>query len=1157
MSVKHRNTVNVRSAKRRKLSHDSSQNDDVNMQHEDALSEESEAISDHKEDAESDSENDSPDDDNDDDDARIVGSANAKQKRSTAFRSQLKTSAVPNSSTNTAASLMFQAQTLVADMRPNYDEHLKKARPVIDRIVEVIKAVPEQQPMSLAEAQSFSQKQLRATIPWNPRPHSDVKYNFSFLRPSRITTEGSLIGKLGTRDSLTATITPEMPSELFQEKDYLNYRALHKRAFYLACLASTLSKEMQKDFVMEFCFRDENELVPVLRLSAKANSNPVSSEIFYVSPIFPDSLGPVARMTPAHSCVRKDELAQNQKEKGSDATPVYNNTLRHLSTSTNLSKLVYTAARKVDHFADACLLGDIWLRQRGLSTSRSNGGFGLEEWAIMCALLLEGGGHQGRALFSPRYSMIQLFKAMLQVLGSRDMRRPLVVRGHNQFDTSSVPILYDAETGVNVLYKMTPWSYSRLKHQAASSLTLLNSKKGNTFDSTFIIRVSDTVMQYDESYEIDLTGMPDNSLSKVVQFHDVLEKGLNDRASLIDIRHGSSPTWKLTSSAVSVARQKIVIGLLINPETANRLIDHGPSVEEKHESEQFRKFWGEKSELRRFKDGRINETLVWSAGVPVAQQIITYLCGRHFKLSSSAICASPALATSQLPSKLSADEALAAVHTRFQSFSSTLHHLDGLPLPIRSVSASSESLRSASLILPLEPSTVQPIDTIVQFDSSGRWPDDLRAIQYTKIAFLTKVGDLLRAQDQSLEVRLGLENTDRSTLGTHNTSFLDVIQQPPSPAIPPIIFRIRIHHERELHLIQQALAAKTTLSPADRDVYQSALLIQKQSIASIVHTNAIRALITIFPPLSDTIRLLKRFTACHHLALHIPAEVAEIVAANVFLNPAPWTAPGTATTAFARCLHFLARWDWTIQPLIIDLGPSQDMDVEQRKEIETRFNAWRTMDPNMNVVAYFVGTNIDGTGVAWTQGAAGLDPRPPRVVAGRLTALASAAIELMKAKSQSDSPIMTVGDWEGIFSSSLEDFDFVLHLKEPKKAKAGSGQFKNLELASALNIDTTGIDDATEYVKDLTQAFGSAAIFFYGGKGSKGHVICGLWRPHVRGEGFKPWKIRLGYSTVPVPSDSGSDGKKNEVMCKVNVEGMLAEMAMMGEGIVERISVKE
>ncbi|KAK5099511.1 U3 snoRNP protein [Exophiala xenobiotica] len=1137
-------------AKRRKLSHES-------LEVEEALDYRAESHRDSPE-AEATGE------DSSDDDVDVLEAPENPTRygaRTKSRTSDARSNAVTLPTGSSSATLTFQAQTLIAELKPDYASRIRKMRPTADKVIEIIKAIPELQSMSLTEAQAFSRETLGVAIPWLSAPPSDIKYKFSFSKPSSTTVQGALMHNLGPQTSSGMVIVPEMPASMFQDKDYLNFRALHKRAFYLACIASALRKELQDNFSIRYASADGNELMSAIRLVPKSGKKGLSESAFEISPSLPSSLGPVDKMTPAYNCIRKGDLTKEQDIGSSNGSAFYNSTLRSLAAVGSLQSLLKYAANKADHFRDACLLGAVWLQQRDFSSARADGGFGLDEWAVVCALLLESGGHQGRPLFSPRYSAIQLFKAMLQVLSSRDMYDPLVVRGAMKLSNSNRPVLYDAHTGVNLLYKMTPWSYARLKHHATNSLEAVNSKNLSGFEPTFISKTSDPTMQFDESYEIDFSRSSPSELDLV---YDIIKKGLGDRVSLVDLRHVQDSSWNLSLSPPSVEVAKVTIGLLINPEAALRFVDHGPAVEEKQESKQFRDFWGDKAELRRFKNGRISESLAWSADTPVAQQIIQYLCAKYFKLSPSAIKRSAGLQRTQLQSSLSSEEAFQAVNTKFQSLSSTLHHLDGLPLLVRSVSAASEHLRSSSLTLPLEPGAGHPIDAIIQFDSSGRWPDDLQAIQYTKIAFLNQVADKLAHNDRTLQTRIGLENTSTSSLGTHNTSYLDIIYASPTSAIPPIIFRLRIYHERELHLLQQALAVKTTLSLPVRETYQSALHAQKQTAAAVAHTTAIRTLITSFPPLSTTIRLLKSFIASHNLTLHVPDPILEVLAAHVFLSPSPWSTPGTATTAFARCLHFLARWDWTIEPLVVDLSLSQDMNIEQRHELGTRFAAWRKMDPNMNTVSWFAGTNIDSTGVVWSQGVAGQDPKPPRVIAGRLTALARAAMELVKSKNDAESKIMTNGDWDSIFSSSLEDFDFVLHLRGRKKAKSKSGQYKNLEIAAGLDIDTTGIDTVASYVEDLQRCFGSTAIFFYCGRDGGSNAVGGLWRPHVRGKEARPWRLRLGYSTVPLPMPAGTEPNGNgeddetakKAMCRVNVDGMLAEIGLMGEGIVEKITTK-
>lgn len=96
------------------------------------------------------------------------------------------------------------------------------------------------------------------------------------------------------------------------------------------------------------------------------------------------------------------------------------------------------------------------------------GGFGPFEWAAICAALLHGRNSQEQAPVAPGFSGYQLFKAMLQFLTSRDMAAvPFLFQADSlTVQKSEVPVFFDGPRGLNILYKMTPWSYALvISHQ--------------------------------------------------------------------------------------------------------------------------------------------------------------------------------------------------------------------------------------------------------------------------------------------------------------------------------------------------------------------------------------------------------------------------------------------------------------------------------------------------------------------------------------------------------------------------------------------------------------------------------------------------------------------------------------------------------------------
>ena len=101
-----------------------------------------------------------------------------------------------------------------------------------------------------------------------------------------------------------------------------------------------------------------------------------------------------------------------------------------------------------------------------------------------------------------------------------------------------------------------------------------------------------------------------------------------------------------------------------------------------------------------------------------------------------------------------------------------------------------------------------------------------------------------------------------------------------------------------------------------------------------------------------------------------------------------------------------------------------------------------------------------------------------------------------------------------------------------------------------MDTDAIGFDAVELFVKDLEDKFEHFILFFYDRDGGK--VIAGLWNPRVLKQ--HDFRVRLGVSSMPVaPAKVGADDEKDKVV--VNQAGILAEIAMMGEGIVQKIEV--
>lgn len=869
-----------------------------------------------------------------------------------------------------------------------------------------------------------------------------------------------------------------------------------------------------------------------------------------ILPSIPDDLFPKEKLLPARNCVRP-KSSNEAEPASSQPTPFYNASIRVDSLASSYLKLQSQVSRRCEAYADACLLGRIWLKQRGFNGRIQGGGFGNFEWSILIALLLEGGGPKGLPAFSSGYSSYQIFKAALQYLAGKDLlKTPHLIGGQlaSLPKNAGLPIVFDGARALNLLFKMTPWSYKLLQFEARATVTMLNDSTFDHFDAAFILKTDQPLCRYDIVVElpgslgaVDTSKNNDDSVSKTCRsLYSVLSRGLSDRVTAICIHSPEDHCWEITSPVATHSSNSIIsIGLMLDSANAHKLVDHGPSAEDKKAAASFQKFWGEKAELRRFKDGSILESLVWSpkdGTGSIFKQILIYLLKRHFgEQVVSAMKYRGEADISLLPSgpksEISPNNLFQPVIKAFQKLEKDIRGLDDLPLQIRHIIAADTQLSYGSTDVPFIPGRTRmstPADVVIQFEGSARWPDDLDAIQRTKIAFLLKLAELLDDTIEEITTRIGLESSD---FPLHNQSFLDVIYADGSA------FRLRIHHDREATLLERRLQSKT-LSSQEKLETASALAIYKQSfLRQPSHTQAMQTLATRFPFLSPTIRLLKKWFASHLLSTHIAPSFIDLLAVRTFTNPYPWTPPSSATSGLLRSLIFLARWDWRREPWIVDLSATGDMKPELVAAITTRFEAWRKIDPALNRVVLFAASNVDTDGTTWTDHA-----KPAKVVAARMTALAKAAVAHVK-------EVGTNLELENLFVSSTDEYDVLIKLnskytKLGHPTKLSNSGYKNLP--SAIDTDSVGFHPVKLFIADLDKCFGAALVLFWDENG--GEIIAGLWNPQTDGRG---WKLKLGYSSVPVVKE-----KDGEVLAYLNKEGIINEIARLGGELVKGIEMR-
>lgn len=519
------------------------------------------------------------------------------------------------------------------------------------------------------------------------------------------------------------------------------------------------------------------------------------------------------------------------------------------------------------------------------------------------------------------------------------------------------------------------------------------------------------VSKHRPTFEFIEYGTPDRALLAAIS--RILRRGLGDRVRAVAVFHPSSNVRSISEMSSPARISAIHIGLIYSPEDAFRLVDHGPAIEEQdtEAAKEFRQLWGPKAELRRFKDGRIVESVVWEvktsderAHIPTL--IVCHLLHLHFGIPIADI---QTIAT-PFDAKLRLPDCLASLHRHSGvtgGFKAALAAFDGLvknlkaldeklPLALLNVSPISEYLRYTStfspLPIPLTSTLALPtplrylpqIPIVLEFEKSSKWPDDLCAIQKIKLAFFETIASALMTANPGLRAAVHIEQPCDSDIQDHAS--LEIL------TLEGWSFSARIWHDREAVLLERlASSVKTPVNPHPQSSKDQRMacramdLYTRRFIHAPRHHRAIATLSHRYIAYPGTVRLVKRWLASHWvLGIHVSEEAVEMICARPFVGTGvalPDTAvsiPRSKERGFALVMEFLKNWkpeNPLFVPLYEDNSPLTEPSVVA---VSSKEGVWT------------ISTSEDPGGKMWTSSG------PDIVAAHRLCALAKEAYKILQ-----------------------------------------------------------------------------------------------------------------------------------------------------------------
>ncbi|KZV76888.1 Nrap protein [Peniophora sp. CONT] len=1070
----------------------------------------------------------------------------------------------------------------------------------------------------LSAARKLLKKKHVAT-PWAfPSPAADANWKVSFDAPSEVTLVGSYALQTSVKppDGLpwTLDLAVSMPSALFQEKDYLNGRFAHKRAFFLAALAAHL---VEKGYDVQWSAPSSDARATVLLLDLKIPKVDLRIRLIAILPT--DSPILLAKLAPHRANLR---ITGHENA----PTPLYNTSIMQATTPRAHLLAMHALKEDVPAYADALALLRVWAVQRAYgSGALSIAGFESrgQFWSALLEALVRGEepfsasakSNANRKPLGKGLSSYQLFRAALAFLAEHDWdAAPVFVKapeGHrfpqHEYVEHHGPALVDSSSRVNVLAGVPHSSLTLLKHDAQTTLATLNAASEpqgtDSFAQTFLLDARPLPTRFDVVLHVSLAHAKPLSISPlaiaehgspsaalIYSISSTLSTALGTRVKALALLHAPAAARQLDQPDVA-APQELVIGLLFDPVHATRLVDLGPAAtqdgEEPTESQkEFAALWGERAEVRRFKDGSIAHAAVWDSVAGSADTrarlpatIATFILNRHFAISAEDVVfmGEGFDQVLRLPKEIVAlggrQAGFAPARAAFDAFAKVLRALpeEDMPLSITAVSPTSAYLRGTAPLAPLAAvngapsaaSYVPTMDIVLELARAGRWPDDVAVAGKMKLAVLERLARALMGSGAlpGVKARVTVPPPGASPLEDHVR--LEVVTK------DGWAFSLAIDHPRTAVLLQRAITSYTPLTKSlaaqipkemqaqmrqgERDAENAKGALENYERMFVARPRLHRVLAALGHKESafgGACRLVKRWFAAHWLldmgsnaaeGGMITEEAVELLVARAFLVG---DAPASRERGFARVVRWLANWDWATGvrvPLFDEPDPAHvTEEAKAQVEVEVKGGVWRIM------------TAVDEKGTMWT--ARG----PDALVARRVREIARATWDAMKEGSV---------DVQSLFVHPTDDYDFVLQLEPsalprhfeavaPEPAAWGKrGKYANtaIELTNGSSELRPGWDPARAFVSDLRNVYADTLRLFYDTLG--GTRVGGVWEPALREP--RPWRVLGRFSAVPVQTEDDADAKKTKkgkdkdtALVVLNEAAVVDEIVRMGWGLV-------
>ncbi|OAF66837.1 U3 small nucleolar RNA-associated protein 22 [Intoshia linei] len=552
---------------------------------------------------------------------------------------------------------------------------------------------------------------------------------------------------------------------------------------------------------------------------------------------------------------------------------------------------------------------------------------------------------------------------------------------NDKSDNMSLIFLIDTKPQVNLMYYIRKNLCYELNHFAKDSKRFINSScmyKDSTpinlwsiYDATFVVK---HVNILSKTREMDSNVLSNNLTHFCEEMETLLYKGMSDRVNFIRVS---------SINFIDLKNVDICISLIFNDDS-KKLVTNGPSLDKPQEIKDFKALWSPKSEMRRFKDGKICESVLWAQDGSefsrkcIVPDILAFLLAKFYTFERSSIL------TFYNSLKISHYKMEPTKMVKFCKLEeSFFYEIQQSFKALKKIVINSNEWNCINVanVLPIDSILLKTFEHVnilysqdlknitdsikvyCELETTGKWPNDKESLCRIMMAYLIKFADILKkkynlkVKIKNYSVDVDMTNGFRLLFSVRVAKYYDFIAT--SKRLlhcfcdENYTFNLVFTNEKMIKMMENKGHLDTT-NLSNSYVYKLANLDK--------FYNYINCISTTYDTYCQSVRIIKRFLAYQMLSNIFENSAIELLIASLYIENFPVHKATSCFTIFMRFLKLMFSFDWKKRTLYVNFN---DTLLEETKK--KCMNSFMESKKQFKLSRIYILSSIDDSGLLYTK----------------------------------------------------------------------------------------------------------------------------------------------------------------------------------------------